>query len=332
MKLTHRRQFLHLAAGAAVLMLPVAAAPGQAQEWPARPITMVIPTAAGGGADILGRILAGRLSEILGKPVIAENVGNAVASTNRVAKGPPDGNLFHFGNTAHYAYHPTLYKTPVYNPRTEFAPVALLVEQPFLLVARNDMPVSNLREFMYFAKMNQDKMQFGSGAGTGSGNHIVCEMANAAMGVKVTHVPYRDIGPLTQDMITGRIDYQCPLPATMIPLIQANRVKGIATLGKQRLASLPNLPTAHEQGLTDFDGSVWWGFFFPKGTPDAIVRKLNQAAAATLDTPSVQERLAALAANVVASERRSPEYLQKFVSSEIERWAVPIKATGASVD
>jgi len=152
------------------------------------------------------------------------------------------------------------------------------------------------------------------------------------MGVKVTHVPYRDIGPLTQDMITGRIDYQCPLPATMIPLIRANRVKGIATLGKQRLASLPNLPTAHEQGLTDFDGSVWWGFFFPKGTPDAIVRKLNQAAAATLDTPSVQERLAALAANVVASERRSPEYLQKFLASEIERWAVPIKATGASVD
>jgi tripartite-type tricarboxylate transporter receptor subunit TctC len=133
-------------------------------------------------------------------------------------------------------------------------------------------------------------------------------------------------------MVAGRIDYQCPLPVTMIPLIQANRVKGIATLGKQRLASLPNLPTAHEQGLTDFDGSVWWGFFFPKATPDAIVRKLNQAAVATLDTPSVQQRLAALAANVVASERRSPEYLQKFLASEIERWAVPIKATGASVD
>src|SRR5215813_12856839 len=181
------RKFLHLAS-AATLALTFDPSQGQAQEWPARPVTMVVPTAAGGGADILGRILAGRLSEILGQPVIAENVGNAVASTNRVAKGPPDGNLFHFGNTAHYAYHPTLYKTPVYNPRTEFAPVALLAEQPFLLVARNDMPVSNLHEFMNYVKMNQDKIQFGSGAGTGSGNHIVCEMANAAMGVKVTDV------------------------------------------------------------------------------------------------------------------------------------------------
>jgi tripartite-type tricarboxylate transporter receptor subunit TctC len=160
-----RGQSLHLGAGAAVLMLALAAAPGQAQEWPARPITMVIPTAAGGGADILGRILAGRLSEILGQPVIAENIGNAVASTNRVAKGPPDGNLFHFGNTAHYAYHPTLYKKPVYNPRTEFAPVALLAEQPFLLVARNDMPVSNLREFMNYVKANQDKSNSGPARG-----------------------------------------------------------------------------------------------------------------------------------------------------------------------
>jgi len=326
-----RQQFVHLA-GAAALTLALTNSLGQAQEWPARPLTMVIPTAAGGGADILGRVLAARLTEILGKPVIVENVGNAVASTNRVAKGSPEGYLFHLGNTAHYAFHPTLYRKPVYNPLTEFAPVGLVAEQPYLLVARNELPVGNLREFMTYVKANQDNLQFGSGAGTGSGNHIVCEMANAAIGVKVAHVPYRDIGPLTQDMIAGRVAYQCPLPATMIPLIESNRVKGIATLGKQRLASLPQLPTAHEQGLTDFEGTVWWGFFFPKGTPDPIVRKLNQAAVTTLETPSVQQRLGALAASVVASERRSPEYLQKFLASEIERWAVPIKATGASVE
>jgi tripartite-type tricarboxylate transporter receptor subunit TctC len=133
-------------------------------------------------------------------------------------------------------------------------------------------------------------------------------------------------------MITGRIDYQCPLPATMIPLIQANRVKGIATLGKQRLASLPNLPTAHEEGLTDFDGSVWWGFFFPKGTPDAIVRKLNQAAAATLDTPSVQERLCSARGQHSSRLNADRPNICKIPASEIERWAVPIKATGASVD
>jgi tripartite-type tricarboxylate transporter receptor subunit TctC len=306
--------------------------PVAAQDWPNRPLTMVVPTAAGGGADILGRILAARMAELLGQPVVIENVGNAVASTNRVAKAQPEGYLVHFGNTAHYAYHPTLYKTPVYNPRTEFAPVGLLLEQPYLLVARNDLPVGNLREFAAYVKANQHKLQFGSGAGTGSGNHTVCEMANAAMGVKVTHVPYRDIGPLTQDMIAGRIDYQCPLPGTMIPLIETNRVKGIATLGKQRLAGLPNLASAHEQGLTDFDGTVWWGFFLPKGTPEPIVRKLNAAAIATIDTPAVQQRLAATAATVVAPERRSPEYLQKFVASEIDKWAAPIRASGALIE
>ena len=303
-----------------------------AQEWPNRPLTMVVPTAAGGGADILGRILAARLAELLGQPVIIENVGNAVAATNRIAKGMPDGYHFNLGGTAHLAFHPTLYKTPVYNARTDFAAVALVVEQPFLLVARNDFPASNLREFITYAKANQSKLQYGSGAGTGSGNHISCEMLNAAIEVKVTHVPYRDIGPLTQDMIAGRIDYQCPLPGTMIPLIQSNKVKGIATLGKGRIPNLPNLPSVEEQGLTNFEAPSWYGFFLPKGTPEPIIRKLNAAAIATLDTPVVQQRLSAVAATVVAPERRSPEYLQKFVLSEIEKWAVPIRASGTQIE
>ena len=306
--------------------------PAAAQEWPNRPLTMVIPTAAGGGADILGRILAARLAEILGQPVVIENVGNAVAATNRIAKGVPDGYHFNLGGTAHLAFHPTIYKTPVYNARTDFAPVALVVEQPFLLVTRTDFPANNLPEFIAYTKANQGKLQYGSGAGTGSGNHMSCEMLNAAIGVKVTHVPYRDIGPLTQDMIAGRMDYQCPLPGTMIPLIQTNKVKGIATLGKGRLAALPNLASAHEQGLTDFEAPNWYGFFMPKGTPEPIIRKLNAAAIATLDTPSVQQRLGAVAATVVASERRSPEYLRKFVDSEIDKWAVPIRTSGTLIE
>jgi tripartite-type tricarboxylate transporter receptor subunit TctC len=326
-----RRQFLHLASAAA-LALTFDPSQGQAQEWPARPVTMVVPTAAGGGADILGRILAGRLSEILGQPVIIEDVGNAVAATNRIAKGMTDGYHFTLGGTAHLAFHPTIYKTPVYNSRTDFAPVALVVEQPFLLVTRLDFPANNLQEFSAFTRANQSKLQYGSGAGAGSGNHLSCEMLNSAIGVKVTHVPYRDIGPLTQDMIAGRIDYQCPLPGTMIPLIQNDKVKGIATLGKGRLAVLPNLASAEEQGLTDFEAPNWYGLFMPKGTPEPIIRKLNQAIIATLDTLSVEQRLAALGATVVAPERRSPEYLQKFVVSEIEKWAVPIKAAGVLIE
>ena len=134
------------------------APPARSQDWPARPLTMVVPTAAGGGADIVGRILAARLAELLGQPVIIENVGNAVAANNRVAKGGPDGYLFVLGFTAHHAFHPTLHKTPVYNPRTDFAPVALVVEQPFLLVTRTDFPASNLQEFAAYAKANQAKL------------------------------------------------------------------------------------------------------------------------------------------------------------------------------
>ena len=223
---------------------------------------------------------------------------------NRIAKGIPDGYHFNLGGTAHLAFHPTIYKTPVYNSRTDFTPVALVVEQPFLLVTRLDFPANNLQEFIAYTKANQGKLQYGSGAGTGSGNHLSCEMLNSAIGVKVTHVPYRDIGPLTQDMIAGRIDYQCPLPGTMIPLIQNNKVKGIATLGKGRLAALPNLASAEEQGLTDFEAPNCLAGN-PKGTPQPIIRKLNQATVATLDTPAVQQRLVALAATVVAPERRS---------------------------
>jgi tripartite-type tricarboxylate transporter receptor subunit TctC len=316
----------------ALALIGSVASDAAAQDWPARPVTMVVPTAAGGGADILGRILAARLSELLGQPVIIENVGNAVAATNRIAKGTPDGYHFNLGGTSHMAFHTTIYRTPVYNPRTDFAPVALVVEQPFLLVARNDLPANNLQEFITYTKANQAKLQYGSGAGTGSGNHMSCEMLNAAIGVKVSHVPYRDIGPLTQDMIAGRVDYQCPLPGTMIRLIQTNKVKGIATLGKGRLSALPQLASAHEQGLLDFEAPNWYGFFMPRGTPEAIIRKLNAATIATLDTPAVQQRMNAVAASVVAADRRSPEYLRGFVLSEIDKWAAPIRMSGTLIE
>src|SRR5262245_37214445 len=255
-----------------------------------------------------------------------------LAATNRIAKGMPDGYHFNLGGTSHMAFHPTIYKTPVYNPRTDFVPVGLVVDQPFLLVARNDFPPSNLQEFITYTKANQAKLQYGSGAGTGSGNHMSCEMLNAAIGVKVAHVPYRDIGPLTQDMIAGRIDYQCPLPATMIQLIKGGKLKGIASLGKERVAALPELATASEQGLKDFEAPAWWALLLPGGTPNPIVRKLNAATNTALDTPAVRERLGAIAATIVAPERRSPEYVQRFVLTEIERWAAPIRSSGALIE
>jgi len=304
-----------------------------AQDWPTRPVTMVIPFAAGGALDILGRILGPGLSDGLGRPIVIENVGGAGGMTgaSRVAKAAPDGYQFVLGGASTHAVNQTLYKNPLYNAATDFAPVALIIEQPLLLIVRKDFPASNLAEFITYAKANQAKMQYGSG-GAGSTPHLACALLNATIGVSITHVPYRGTGPATQDLIAGRIDYLCPLGATAIPQILSDQVKAIAILSKERSPLLPGLAGAHEQGLTNFDASTWNAAFLPKGTPPAIVRRLHAATVATMDAPSVRERLKDIGATVVPPERRSPDYLQTFVETEIAKWAVSIRAAGISAD
>jgi tripartite-type tricarboxylate transporter receptor subunit TctC len=325
-----RRKFLRLAAGAAAL--PTVSHTAWAQAYPTRPVTIVVGTAGGGGADLLARIIAERLGELLGQPFVIENIGNAVAAAKRVASAPPDGYIVDFGFTSTHALHPSLYKKPFYDAANDFTPVALVAEQSMLLVTRSDFPASDLMEFAAYAKANPQKIQYGSGTGIGSGNHLTCELLNRALGINVTLVPYRNQGQLNQDMIAGRVDYQCALPASLIPLIQAGRIKGIATLGKERNPILPGLPSAHEQGLTGFDVKLWYAFFMPKGAPEPIVRRLSEATSDAMNTPSVQERVQALAATLVTPDRRSPEYLQRLVLSDIEKWAEPIKAAGISLD
>ena len=324
-----RRPLLHLAAGAG-FMLNATACP--AQEWPARPVTIVVGTAAGGGADLLARVIAGRLSELLGRPFVIENVGNSVAAAKRVASAQPNGYVADFGFTSTHAMHPGLYKRPFYDTVNDFTPVTLVAEQPYLLVTRPDFPATTLTEFAAYVKANPAKIQYGSGTGIGSGNHLSCELLNTALGIKVSLVPYRDQGQLNQDTITGRIDYNCVLPGTAVPLIKAGHLKGIATTGLERLANLPNVPTAHEQGLSGFDVKAWFALFLPKGAPDPIVRKLAQTASAAMDAPAVQEKMQTLSATLVKADRRSPEYLQKFVVSEIEKWGSAIKQAGVSLD
>jgi tripartite-type tricarboxylate transporter receptor subunit TctC len=304
-----------------------------AQSWPTRPVTMVVPFAAGSASDTVARILAARLSELLGQQVVIENIGGAGGMTGaaRVAKAAPDGYQFVLGGIDTFAQNQTLYKKPLYNSVTEFAPVALMVEQPLVLVARKDLPISDLRELMAYAKANQGKMQYGS-AGVGSGSHLACAQLNAAIGVDITHVPYRGSPPAMQDLIAGRIDYFCALAAAAMPQISSNTMRAVAVLTKSRSPLLPNLASAHEQGLTDFDSYFWSGFFVPKGTPEPIIRRFNEAAVATLDTPAVQGRLKEVGVTVVAADRRSPAYLQSFLDAEIAKWAVTIKASGVSLD
>ena len=307
--------------------LVTATTPATAQDWPIRPVTMVYPFAAGSAADVLGRLFASRLSELLGQTVIFENVGGAggMIGSNRVAKAAPDGYQFVLGGTF-MVLNQALYINPLYNVATDFAPVALIVEQPVALIARKDIPANNLSEFIAYAKANQTKMQYGSG-GVGSMPHLACELLNRAIGVNITHIPYRGAGQSMPDLIAGRIDYYCALTAIAISQIESKTVKAIAVFSKSRLPILPNLASAHEQGLSNFDINPWYAFFLPKGTPVPIVQKLREAIVATSATPAVQEKLKELGYVLVAPERRSTEYLGKFVESEIEKWAAVIKAS-----
>jgi tripartite-type tricarboxylate transporter receptor subunit TctC len=207
----------------------------------------------------------------------------------------------------------------------------LIAQTPLVLLARKDLPADNLKEFIAYAKANQASMQYGSG-GAGSASHLACVLLNAAIGINVTHVPYRGAAPAMQDLIAGRIDYQCPDTPIAIPQIQSKMVKAIAILTRDRSPSLPAQASAHEQGLTNFDASNWFASFLPKGTSAAVVDKLHAATLATINTPAVKTRMQEIGADLVARERGSPEYLQRFVETEIKKWAGPIKASGVSMD
>jgi tripartite-type tricarboxylate transporter receptor subunit TctC len=304
-----------------------------AQDWPTRPITLVVPFAPGGGIDVSVRIQAQYMGEALGQTFVIENVGGAAGTTgtSRVAKAAPDGYTMLIGNSGTHAYSQSLSKRPLYNAVEDFTPVGLVTDSPRILIARKDLPANNLQEFIAYVKANQDRMQFGS-AGVGAGTHLPCELLNTAMGVKVTHVPYRGAGPVMQDLIGGRIDYMCDTIQTGAKQAQAGTVKGIAVMAGKRVPIIADLPTTGEQGLPGVEASVWNAFFFPKGTPDAIVRKLNKVVGDMLDNPDMRRRLQELGLEIVPPEQRSQEYLAKFLPQEVERWGKVIRAAGISVD
>jgi tripartite-type tricarboxylate transporter receptor subunit TctC len=304
-----------------------------AQQYPTRPVTMVIPFAAGGPTDVLGRVMAQRMSEILGQQVVVENVTGAGGMTGgaRVKNAPPDGYQFVLGTVGTHAQNQSLYKKPAYNAATDFTPVALIAEVPIALIARKDLPANSFKEFVDYAKANQAKMTFGS-AGAGSATHLGCVLINSVLGTNITHVPYRGTGPAMQDLQGGRIDFLCEIISTAKPQIDGGAVKALAIMTKERSPALPDLPTTAEQGIANLEAYTWNAIFLPKGTPEPIVKKLHDATVQAMDTPAVKERLQGLGANIVAPDRRSPEYLDKFVKSEIEKWAAPIKASGVTVE
>lgn len=326
-------QYRHFACVTIAASVAIAlAASASAQTLKSGTLTLVVPFAAGGPSDVAGRILAQGLTDALGQTVVVENpvgAGGTVGSL-RVSKSQPDGSQFVLGNNGTHSWSQSLYKNPPYETLRDFTPLGLAVESPRVIIVPKDLPANTLPEFVAYLKANQDKIQFAS-AGAGSASHVSCILLNAMLGVNVTHVPYRGLGPAMQDLIAGRVQYICDSVSTAKPQIEGNQVKAIATTGLKRSPALTTIPTAKEQGL-DFDVLTWQGLFLAKDTPAPIVKQLSAALSKALDLPSLRQRFAPLGEEIPAPDRRTPEYFSKFVSGEIERWSGPIKASGVTVE
>jgi tripartite-type tricarboxylate transporter receptor subunit TctC len=310
----------------------VAALPGVAlaQDYPSRPVSMVVAAAAGGPIDVFTRIMAERMSPILGQRVVVENVGGGGGTLGgqRVVHAAPDGYTTLLGTIATHA-NPQLYgDKPLYDPLSDFVNVALIAEIPLVVIVRPDFQASTFQEFMAYARANSGKLNYGS-AGVGSASHLGCVMLDQAMGTNAQHVPYRGTGPAMQDLIGGRIDFLCDIAVTAVPAIEGGTVKGLATLAGRRMAVLPDMPTAAESGLPSLRAYTWTALFLPKGTPAPIVEKLNAATVAAMNGPGLKEQLDELAATLVTPERRTPAYLTGFVKTEWDKWGAAIRAGGA---
>lgn len=304
-----------------------------AQDWPSRPVTMVVPFAAGGPMDALARILQPTLGATLGQTIVIENQpgGGGMTGSLRVSQAAPDSHMFVLASIGTHAIGYSMHKKPAYHPASDFQPVSFIADAPLLLMTKKDLPPNNLNEFIAYTKANHGKMVFSSG-GTGTSSHVSCVMLNQIMGVDVTHVPYKGGGPAFADVIAGRIDYICNYVSIGAAAVKQGQVKALAMLAGQRTPLLPDLPTADEQGLKNFDVSAWNAILLPKSAPPTQVAKLNAAMRLALDDPKLRERLDAIGLIAAAPGRRSPEYLRKFIEAETAKWAAPVKAAGLAND
>ncbi len=299
--------------------------------YPTRSITMVVPFAAGGTTDIVARMMAAHMSRTLGQSIVVENVAGAGGTTGatRVAKATPDGYTLLMGNLGTQAASVGLYPKLAYDPRTDFEPIMNSASTPMLVVAKKDLPVKDFREFVAYLKENAAKMNYGSG-GVGSTSHLTCLFLDSLLGTKPSHVPFRGSGPALNALLGGQVDYVCDQTVAIVPTVQAKEGKGLVVAVKDRLAVIPDVPTAAEQGLPQFQATGWNAMFAPKGTPKEIVDRLNTAARAALNDPTTRKRFLDLGAELPDEAGQTPAALGELVRSEVEKWVPVIRNAGVT--
>jgi len=315
---------------AAAIVLMVAEMNGaEAQEYPARTVTIIVPFAAGGPADITGRIVADIFNRHLGQKFVVENVGGAGGTIGalRAARAAADGYTILSGHLGTNALASAFYPNLGYDPQKDFEPIGLTAEYPELLVVRKDFPANNLKEFIAYTKSNASKLNVGH-AGLGSVSYIGCLLLNTAIGIKPTMVPFTGTAPVLNAMLGGQIDYECDPVLGTLSQVQAGTVKALAIAARKRSPMLPDVPTSHEQGLPEFDCAPFYGVFVPSGTPQPVIEKLTEALNKGLSEEPVQKRLADLGADIVEPSRRGPKALADLVKSESDR-LMPVLRTAA---
>jgi tripartite-type tricarboxylate transporter receptor subunit TctC len=325
-----RRQFLHLAAGA--VALPAVSGIAWSQAYPSRPITMVVPFAAGGPTDVIGRIVAEGMHESLGQPIIIDNVTGAAGSigVGRVARSAPDGYTISIGQWGSHVTNGAIYAL-TYDLLNDFAPLAWIATGTPLIVSRNTLPARDLRELITWLKANPDKASEGT-AGAGSPQHIAGIYFQRETGTRFQFVPYRGVAPAMQDLVAGRLDFMIDQATNSLPQVRAGTIRAYAVTGKTRLAAAPDIPTVDEAGLPGFYVSIWQGLWAPKRTPPGIVAKLNGAVVAALASPRVRQRFAEIVQEIPPLEQQTPEALGALQKAEIEKWWPIIKAAGIKAE